>query len=612
MAKSQASLPQSWPWAGEPLGACAARHLEVKVGEDFAVRRAIHPKGFTCPITLKTMQEPVMTCDGQVYERKAIAQWLKSHRTSPATGLALQSLELVPLHSLQTAIQTYLQQRPEIQQLGAQEKERTRLEAELQKTRMRKYCFPFGNLLFGWLLGLICFPLIFKDNALMGIVHGQDAVLDADTLQLVNESATQMPNSLGDQAKSDDASTTSSNPGSEKDEQIPQGTPPSVTTTTSWPEKIVVMVPEEVTFPEEPTSSTIKSYDGGPEFEIVNDSGVIRGRKIRFTQEEMMKASRNSQADLHKKKKKKDRKRQISNIGQLFDRKPGDVGQRETVFMQQFYEFMDNRFALDLEVVASKMVRTTPKMVAERLVRRLGAKNASIREKALLEVAGSARYSENNAKLLVECRAVGAVAPMTQSAKASEQALALHALSGLIEMSHKAVLKVKSMGMIPGIVALIMSGKSFTPLIIQIENVNVLAVLCNAIRCNDPEIHPHVIGAGVMRRLTAHLKVGRGLIAGMAAIAFVAVVRDSETYKNEMRDSGAVSMIANLFFDEESAGTREAAVNAIMSLMDDFPHDEQIRFEVESRPDLMNDIESRRQATELHKPFTMTDLWRFG
>ena len=42
--------------------------------------------------------------DGHTYERSAIEQWLESHSISPATGLELDSKQLIPNHSLRSLI----------------------------------------------------------------------------------------------------------------------------------------------------------------------------------------------------------------------------------------------------------------------------------------------------------------------------------------------------------------------------------------------------------------------------------------------------------------------------------------------------------------------------
>ena len=50
----------------------------------------------TCPLTFELMVDPVVTADGQTYERKAIEQWLATHDTSPSTGEKLKHKALTP------------------------------------------------------------------------------------------------------------------------------------------------------------------------------------------------------------------------------------------------------------------------------------------------------------------------------------------------------------------------------------------------------------------------------------------------------------------------------------------------------------------------------------
>ena len=45
--------------------------------------------------------------DGHTYERSAIEQWLETHNTSPATGAALESKQLIPCHRLRSLIQDF-------------------------------------------------------------------------------------------------------------------------------------------------------------------------------------------------------------------------------------------------------------------------------------------------------------------------------------------------------------------------------------------------------------------------------------------------------------------------------------------------------------------------
>lgn len=44
-----------------------------------------------CPITHLSIHDPVVVCDGYVYERDAIEKWLSQHETSPMTGLPLRT-----------------------------------------------------------------------------------------------------------------------------------------------------------------------------------------------------------------------------------------------------------------------------------------------------------------------------------------------------------------------------------------------------------------------------------------------------------------------------------------------------------------------------------------
>ena len=51
---------------------------------------------YVCPITAEIMTDPVCTLDGFTYERKAITEWLRTNDTSPATGLRLESKNVIP------------------------------------------------------------------------------------------------------------------------------------------------------------------------------------------------------------------------------------------------------------------------------------------------------------------------------------------------------------------------------------------------------------------------------------------------------------------------------------------------------------------------------------
>lgn len=76
----------------------------------FKIRKTLKGnKMFVCPISLDVMRDPVMTSDGQTYERSEIEKWLKDNDTSPLTGIKLLTKTIVPNHALRTVIQTLVE-----------------------------------------------------------------------------------------------------------------------------------------------------------------------------------------------------------------------------------------------------------------------------------------------------------------------------------------------------------------------------------------------------------------------------------------------------------------------------------------------------------------------
>lgn len=72
------------------------------------------PEIFTCPITGEIMREPVLTLNGNTYEKSAIETWFSDgRRTDPLTNEILSDITLVPNRVLMTAIQDFLLQMPE-------------------------------------------------------------------------------------------------------------------------------------------------------------------------------------------------------------------------------------------------------------------------------------------------------------------------------------------------------------------------------------------------------------------------------------------------------------------------------------------------------------------
>ena len=61
---------------------------------------------FQCPLTMEVMTDPVITADGQTYERTEIESWFaRGERTSPLTGAELPNTNLTPNIALRNAIQ---------------------------------------------------------------------------------------------------------------------------------------------------------------------------------------------------------------------------------------------------------------------------------------------------------------------------------------------------------------------------------------------------------------------------------------------------------------------------------------------------------------------------
>jgi len=66
------------------------------------------PNEFLCPITTDIMTDPVLLTDGQVYERKAIEQWLKTSNKSPMTNASIDKNVVIPCFVLRKLIQEFI------------------------------------------------------------------------------------------------------------------------------------------------------------------------------------------------------------------------------------------------------------------------------------------------------------------------------------------------------------------------------------------------------------------------------------------------------------------------------------------------------------------------
>lgn len=65
------------------------------------------PEDFLCPITQELMIDPVATADGQIYERRAIEQWLEKSDKSPLTNLPLKNKDLIAIPFVKNQIQSF-------------------------------------------------------------------------------------------------------------------------------------------------------------------------------------------------------------------------------------------------------------------------------------------------------------------------------------------------------------------------------------------------------------------------------------------------------------------------------------------------------------------------
>ena len=101
--------------SSHPIPAAAAASSSSTVSSSASVVVSEPPHEFICPITQEVMSKPVvLSGDGFVYEMSAIEKWLDGgHNTSPMTGGVLSSVNLIPCHTLHSAIMSFLEIHPE-------------------------------------------------------------------------------------------------------------------------------------------------------------------------------------------------------------------------------------------------------------------------------------------------------------------------------------------------------------------------------------------------------------------------------------------------------------------------------------------------------------------
>jgi hypothetical protein len=71
------------------------------------------PDEYLCPITCELMEDPVMTEDGQTYEREAIVTWVTSAGTSPMTRQRMANM-FIPNRGLKAAIERWQRQQVDL------------------------------------------------------------------------------------------------------------------------------------------------------------------------------------------------------------------------------------------------------------------------------------------------------------------------------------------------------------------------------------------------------------------------------------------------------------------------------------------------------------------
>ena len=91
--------------------AAAAAAVEAAAA---AAADAAPPSDYVCPITCELMRDPVLTVDGETYERTAIEEWFgRGNSTAPRTGAKLDSTVIFPNKLVKRAITTWRAEHPD-------------------------------------------------------------------------------------------------------------------------------------------------------------------------------------------------------------------------------------------------------------------------------------------------------------------------------------------------------------------------------------------------------------------------------------------------------------------------------------------------------------------
>eukprot|EP01051_Picozoa_sp_SAG22_P016519 SAG22_NODE_2347_length_2683_cov_2.671053_4_plen_161_part_00 len=81
---------------GAPPPVAVGGLAAVSAGPAAAAASEEPPNEFLCSITGELMKEPVCTATGETYERDAIMQWFRTHKTDPNSNTQVASKKLTP------------------------------------------------------------------------------------------------------------------------------------------------------------------------------------------------------------------------------------------------------------------------------------------------------------------------------------------------------------------------------------------------------------------------------------------------------------------------------------------------------------------------------------
>ena len=102
------------------------------------------PVALCCSITQDLMRDPVVTCDGHTYERKAIEKWLSAHETSPNTGQTLRHKELAPNVMARGLVQAWLQEQAWLKEQPQEEQPRHQVALAIDASSHARWCAAQG------------------------------------------------------------------------------------------------------------------------------------------------------------------------------------------------------------------------------------------------------------------------------------------------------------------------------------------------------------------------------------------------------------------------------------------------------------------------------------